>query len=207
MGHLTKAILKHRADSARYYAAHKAERQVYQLAYAKSHRKENNERERARRETHPIIHARRKKESYQRNREKVLATNRLYNLKHREEKAEASREWRRLHPRKAKALSMRSKHVYRARLAKAKGFFTYREFRNLCKKYGYRCLSCGKTEQQLFDINRVLVPDHVKPISRGGSNSIDNIQPLCHSIKNGRNGCNNSKHASEIDYRLNAQLT
>jgi HNH endonuclease len=203
VGRTPKAVLKHREESARYYAAHRAERLAYQLEYAKNHRKENNERERIRRETHPIKYYRAKKEEYRRNRAKRQETNRIYSLEHRLEKAQASREWRKNHPRKAKALRLHGKHLRRARERNADGSFTLLEFRKLCKKYKYKCLCCGKTEQQLFRLHRILAPDHVCPISRGGSNDISNIQPLCHSMFGGRGGCNNSKHAKEIDYRKN----
>lgn len=64
--------------------------------------------------------------------------------------------------------------------------FTAAEWRDLCARYGDRCLSCGHTGK--------LTPDHVVPLSRGGSNTIDNIQPLCLR-------CNLRKHARTIDYR------
>lgn len=64
--------------------------------------------------------------------------------------------------------------------------FTLQEWRDLCEHYGNHCLKCGATGP--------LVPDHVIPLSRGGSNTIDNIQPLC-------SDCNARKHAHTVDYR------
>ena len=196
-----KTPLEIREKAKIYYAAHREERLAKQLEYAKSHREENNMREKRRREAHPRRHARLKKEEYKRNIEKRRKANNLYNFEHRFEKAAASRAWRLKHPRWAKTLSIESKHIYRARLANAEGRFTLKQFRELCKKYKYTCICCGNTEDQLFDIQRMLVPDQVVPISKGGSNFIDNIQPLCHAIKGGRGGCNNTKHNTEIDYR------
>ena len=66
------------------------------------------------------------------------------------------------------------------------GKFSVAEWRALCAKYDHRCLCCGEQKR--------LTPDHVVPISRGGSNAIDNIQPLCLA-------CNMRKHAKTIDYR------
>jgi 5-methylcytosine-specific restriction endonuclease McrA len=45
---------------------------------------------------------------------------------------------------------------------------------------GRRCLRCGSRTS--------LTVDHVIPLGRGGSNAIDNIQPLC-STCNGIKGC------------------
>src|SRR6266404_2678548 len=192
---------KRREESRQYYLKNREKIQARQLGYDKKHRQEKRDREERRRKSHPIRHARLKRASYLRNREKHLATCKRYNQKHRLKKSKISREWRRLHPIKTKALAIKSKHMYRARLRNAFGSFTYQEFRSLCKRFGYRCLCCKKAEAQLVRMRRMLVPDHVKPISRGGSNSIDNIQPLCHAVSGGRGGSNNRKHASEVDYR------
>jgi 5-methylcytosine-specific restriction endonuclease McrA len=64
--------------------------------------------------------------------------------------------------------------------------FTYTEWLALLEFYGHRCLRCGSREQ--------LTVDHVIPLSLGGSNSIDNIQPLCE-------GCNLRKDQDTTDYR------
>jgi 5-methylcytosine-specific restriction endonuclease McrA len=80
----------------------------------------------------------------------------------------------------------RSSNLRFLRTLAAEGCFTRSEFKALCLRYGNVCLCCGK--------RRVLVPDHVIPLSRGGSNDISNIQPLCGK-------CNASKGARTIDYR------
>jgi hypothetical protein len=204
MGRISKKVLAHREEAHRYYAAHRERRLAYQKKYNKKHSGEISIKKKAFRKAHPILTARRKKRDYQKHRLKRLIINKIYGDKHRKKIAEKSREWRRLHPIKTKAHRLVSKHNYRARLVKAGGSFTFREFRKLCKKYSYSCLCCGKTERQLLKLKRVLVPDHVKPISRGGRNSIENVQPLCHPILGGRGGCNAHKHAKEIDYRKDA---
>ena len=56
----------------------------------------------------------------------------------------------------------------RARKLKAGGSFTSQEFRAL----GNICLCCGLNEVELIAIGRVLSPDHVIPLSKGGSNDI-----------------------------------
>lgn len=65
--------------------------------------------------------------------------------------------------------------------------YTLEEWEALCKKYDYLCLACKKHGLEL-------TVDHVIPISRGGKDTIDNIQPLCRS-------CNSKKNNKHIDYR------
>lgn len=73
-------------------------------------------------------------------------------------------------------------------LSGSEGHHSAEEFNDLCSSYGYKCLACEKTGIKLE-------ADHVIPIFKGGSNNIDNIQPLCVT-------CNRSKGTKTIDYRL-----
>ena len=57
------------------------------------------------------------------------------------------------------------------RAAKKLRTHTWKEWESLLKKYRYSCARCGSGE----DICR----DHKIPISKGGDDGIDNIQPLC----------------------------
>ncbi len=80
------------------------------------------------------------------------------------------------------------KNARRARLQQAEGRFTAEEFAELCLLYDGKCLACGTESERL-------TVDHVIPLSKGGSNSIDNIQPLC-------GPCNSKKgNRSSTDYR------
>lgn len=74
----------------------------------------------------------------------------------------------------------------RARILDSEGSFTPDEWTALCEKYGNICLCCKE--------KKPLTIDHVIPLSKGGKNSIDNIQPLCLE-------CNMYKHTKTIDYR------
>lgn len=78
----------------------------------------------------------------------------------------------------------------RARQRNASGNFTRKEWQNLKRAWNYTCLCCGKSEPEIK-----LSQDHVVPLVLGGSNDIDNIQPLCVS-------CNSKKSGRYIDYRL-----
>lgn len=66
------------------------------------------------------------------------------------------------------------------------GTFTQKEWLDILDRYGHKCLSCGTK-------SRIAV-DHVIPLSRGGTNTADNLQPLCRT-------CNSTKGAKTIDYR------
>jgi 5-methylcytosine-specific restriction endonuclease McrA len=69
----------------------------------------------------------------------------------------------------------------------AEGSHTDKEWQDLLECCSYKCLSCGAE-------NVKLTKDHIQPISKGGSNWISNIQPLCQS-------CNSAKGVQTIDYR------
>ena len=71
------------------------------------------------------------------------------------------------------------------------GSHTLEEWHALQKFYRFRCAKCGK--------KRKLTRDHIKPITQGGSDNIDNIQPLC-------GPCNSVKHTQEIRY-ANANIS
>lgn len=96
--------------------------------------------------------------------------------------------WRRENPQKMAVQLARR----RARKLNAEGDFTVEEFEALCEKYDNACLRCG-------DGDALLTPDHVVPLSLGGSNRITNIQPLCRN-------CNSWKNVKVVDYRPNMIL-
>lgn len=79
-------------------------------------------------------------------------------------------------------------HRSEARRTNNGGSHTFEEWGDLKKKYNYTCPCCGKKEPEIK-----LTEDHIIPISKGGHNSIDNIQPLCFS-------CNSKKHTKVKRY-------
>jgi 5-methylcytosine-specific restriction endonuclease McrA len=116
---------------------------------------------------------------------------------------DTTRKWREDNPEAVRANNRRwyeaNKGTFRAienrRRARIKGnggSFTAKEWDDLVKQYGGRCLCCGRDDVKL-------TVDHVAPIINGGSNDIDNIQPLCGT-------CNSSKGTKTIDYRPKSGL-
>lgn len=81
---------------------------------------------------------------------------------------------------------LRYEHTRRARKLANGGSYTQEEWQALCGYYGNKCLACGGQDP--------LTVDHVIPISKGGSNDISNIQPLCKR-------CNDIKYDKTTDYR------
>ena len=139
--------------------------------------------------------------------------NKKYYAKHPEKCRKRTAEWAALHPERVKEYkkawrARRSQHVFeynknwktnnrekvnmhtrnqRARKYKAPGNgITAEEWKNICEKYGNRCLACGKIGK--------LTLDHVMPISKGGLHESSNVQPLCRT-------CNAKKGTKTIDYR------
>lgn len=103
--------------------------------------------------------------------------------KNRDKVAETRRQWRQDNPDRHIAHN----HSRRANKEKNGGNYTTAEWDELCRRYDYRCLACGCS-------GLPLTVDHVIPLSQGGSNGIENIQPLC-------SRCNSSKGVRTIDYR------
>lgn len=73
------------------------------------------------------------------------------------------------------------------------GFHHEYEWEKLKRKYNYCCAQCGISEKELEGIwsgtsFTKLTRDHIIPISKGGTDFINNIQPLCVS-------CNARKHS------------
>lgn len=94
---------------------------------------------------------------------------------------------------KHRAVRRQNSRNHWARKHSADGHCSAKEWSALCDWFGNVCLACGKAES-------VLQSDHVIPLTKGGTNHIENLQPLCHSC----NASKGNRHAT--DYRNTTRL-
>lgn len=105
-------------------------------------------------------------------------------------RAAAYARWYRTTP-KGKEVNRVNQANIHAKYSNVEGTHTTKQWMELLDRYNHRCLCCGRheTETQIQE-------DHVVPLIKGGSNWIDNIQPLCRDC-NGAGG----KWMKVIDFR------
>jgi 5-methylcytosine-specific restriction endonuclease McrA len=97
------------------------------------------------------------------------------------------RSWRAANPERSRE-AVRIKHNRRRNVP---GRHTIDEWKSLVEEFDGRCVRCGDR----LGLQK-LTRDHVVPITNGGTDNIDNIQPLCKQ-------CNSSKgRRHSTDYRL-----
>ena len=117
---------------------------------------------------------------------------------HKEQAVLAAAKWDKEHPQRAKArhkkynLSIEGKvsklvrrQRHRARMLEARGSFTAEEWELRKQEFDYRCVYCGSKR-------RKLTADHWIPLSKEGTNYIDNIVPACKK-------CNSHKYTTNGD--------
>lgn len=121
---------------------------------------------------------------YRRNDAKIKDYRRIYFQENRDKLRDYARAYWQSHP----LDSIARHHKRRAYKLQAGGTFTPQEWEMLLDQYDYTCLRCGRNDVKL-------TADHVIPLSKGGTNYISNIQPLCKS-------CNSYKGVNVTDYRI-----
>ena len=120
------------------------------------------------------------------NPDKVKAHNRKGNAKLKDYHKSYSAKWIKENPDKAQEYKAKRKAIHKRLIT----HFTAGQWRALKQQYSNTCLCCLRSEPEIK-----LCVDHVIPLSKGGPNTIDNIQPLCKS-------CNSSKGTSSADFRF-----
>lgn len=173
---------KQREHSRRWREQHPEKAKEVQRRYYETHTEQRKENSRKWREGNRKRDKRRNRLYQRRNK----MWRRVYLDANRPKTAEQQRRYHEKKPSMRQAINQRR----RARLMAVPGSYTPAEWDALCVFYDHTCLCCGRREPEIK-----LTADHVVPLSKGGSNGISNIQPLCQS-------CNSRKHTATIDFRI-----
>ncbi|MFK4647195.1 5-methylcytosine-specific restriction endonuclease McrA [Bradyrhizobium ottawaense] len=163
-GELTKKE-KRRLISARYYQRNR-DKILAKCAQYKASNKEKRRADAA--------------EYFSENKELIYAKRLRYRAANRDKFRAQSTEWRRSNPEKSRANDANQRAIRR----RAGGSFTRDDVARLLSSQKGKCVYCRVSIKHGFHI------DHIKPISKGGSNWPDNLQLLCAP-------CNLTKHTSD----------
>jgi 5-methylcytosine-specific restriction endonuclease McrA len=168
-----------RAYNKRYRANHLEELNAYGREYHAANREKENADSKRYRDTH-LKQQRAKEATYNLTHHKER---RVYGKKYRVEHREKRRVYDKGYPQ-----TLRGKDVKRQKDRKYKhqhraaGILDVRSFYARCAELEWYCQLCGK---KLTKENVTI--DHIIPISRGGTNDKDNLQPLCSSCNSYKN--------------------
>lgn len=179
------SIDKYRATQQKYVEANKEHYQKLKRAHQKANPEKYDEATRKYWETHSEEIKSKARERRQLDLEHYREIGRNSYERHAEERRRYSLEYYKLHPEKSVEASNRR----RAQKLASGGSHTEEEWQSLKTFYNFKCLRCEKQEPEIK-----LTRDHVIPLTKGGSDSIDNVQPLCAR-------CNSKKNNKHIDYR------
>lgn len=127
------------------------------------------------------------------NPEKVNKKNRKWQKANREKVNEAAKKWRKANPEKInrkkareraqkwrkenserKAIDVKNRKIKKKNI---KGIYTEKDIQRLFSQQGGLCNTCGK--KLIRYRKKQYHVDHIKPLSKGGSNRPDNLQLLC----------------------------
>lgn len=178
-----KAYATHNRDAIRKYKREWMRRKYTTSEDLRQYRHEYNLAYYRRTRSERLAHARKYNK-----RPDIAARRRAYNAS--PERRERDRHNRQVWRRNNRDRYLLNKHRRRAAEKAGGGSYTEAQWRELVTLCGGQCLACGRIER--------LTVDHIVPVSKGGGNSIDNLQPLCFWCNSGK--CNRN----DADYRPEA---
>jgi 5-methylcytosine-specific restriction endonuclease McrA len=178
-------IEKYRETQRKYVEANKEHYRKLKRDHQKAHPERYAEIDRRWKEEHREEINLKAKERRQKDLDHYREIGRNSYERHAEERRKYALEYYKRFPEKSVAASNRRRALKYA----SKITHTEAEWQNLKTFYNFKCLCCGKQEPEIK-----LTRDHVLPLTQGGSDSIDNVQPLCAR-------CNSKKNNKHIDYR------
>lgn len=156
--------------SQRYYLKHKKDILIRVAEYRNKNREVINAKNRKKYSIDSEKRKQYQKEYRLKNKDKINKYHRkYYTTVGREKMNEIKRRWSKTP--NGKHLSSLKGYRRRALLKNSIGNHSVDEWNELVKKSKGKCQICGKKEK--------LTKDHIVPLSKGGLNTINNIQPLC----------------------------
>ena len=134
--------------------------------------------------TDPELHRRRRREQYQRRRQRELADRRDYYQSHRdhERQRERDRYWRNRQQQQFDSATRR------ALRSQAECELTAEQWLWVLRRHGHRCAYCGAAETLVEPLQL----DHAVALSLGGRHALGNVLPACPS-------CNRRKSKRELE--------
>ena len=160
------------------------DRKEYNKTYGETHKNEISNNKKIYYRTHQEQVKNKNKRYYEREKEKLLKYQNIYYAIHKDNKKDYDKQYRKTH----KAEKLLSDNRRRIRKLSLGGLHTVGEWENLKAQYNWTCPACKKMEPEVN-----LTRDHIVPLVKGGSDNIENIQPLCRK-------CNASKYTEIIKY-------
>lgn len=180
---ITKRKARMSENSRRHYANHRDEilerqrgyqagRKVEKAEYDREYKSRNREKIKLQNAEYLASH---KEEALERNRkwtqkhrDRMSDRNRKWYAEHKAEESKRSANWRTEHPEAGRF----SSHLRRARKRNATGtdYTTLGALNARWEYYGHKCWVCGDNASET---------DHVKPLSKGGSEYPCNLRPIC----------------------------
>lgn len=154
---------------ARYFSTNKEKVYDYKRKWNKKNKNRKLEYDRRYREKNEETERIRKAKYVVENKEKVIQSQRKYREANKEKDRAYAKIWRARNPEKVRARSERRRAAKRG----AEGAHTAEDIKQQYARQGGRCHWCSRKVGKKFHV------DHIVPLSRGGSNSPENLVISC----------------------------
>jgi len=161
---------------------HKEQMKLYKKKWDNEHKEQNNLNKKKWREKNINKVKEILKKSREKCKEKIKERDKKYRKENIEKRRIYNNKWYHENIEHSRELYSYHSAMRRANKKNSLGFYTLEDWQMLKKQHNYMCLVCKRKEPEIK-----LTKDHIVPLSKGGSNYINNIQPLCKSCNSVKN--------------------